>query len=78
MVLLNVFCLSTMALNGLVPDNAVIVFTMAGWASISSSSTVYKMVMSIGWNPFYKNKEKTAEPWLLHTFEEVQTIGVCV
>lgn len=28
------------------------------------------MVMSIGWNPFYGNKEKTAEPWILHKFEE--------
>lgn len=41
-----------------------------GWASIGSSSTVYQMVMSIGWNPFYKNTEKTAEPWLLHEFPE--------
>lgn len=28
------------------------------------------MVMSIGWNPFFKNKERTAEPWILHEFEE--------
>eukprot|EP00775_Hariotina_reticulata_P009054 gene9054-9224_t len=41
-----------------------------GWASIGSSSQVYQMVMSIGWNPFYGNKEKTAEPWILHTFDE--------
>ncbi|KAK9866907.1 hypothetical protein WJX84_006651 [Apatococcus fuscideae] len=41
-----------------------------GWASIGSSSETYKMVMSIGWNPFYKNTEKTAEPWLLHDFPE--------
>lgn len=33
---------------------------------------VYKMVMSIGWNPFYNNKEKTAEPWILHDFDEVR------
>ena len=26
------------------------------------------MVMSIGYNPFYSNKQKTAEAWLLHTF----------
>lgn len=26
------------------------------------------MVMSIGWNPFYKNVKKTIEPHLLHTF----------
>ena len=28
------------------------------------------MVMSIGFNPYYNNTEKTAEPWLLHTFEQ--------
>ena len=26
------------------------------------------MVMSIGFNPFYNNTDKTAEAWLLHTF----------
>ncbi|WIA22630.1 hypothetical protein OEZ86_009609 [Tetradesmus obliquus] len=41
-----------------------------GWASIGDSSEVYKMVMSIGWNPFYNNTEKTAEPWILHDFEQ--------
>lgn len=29
------------------------------------------MCMSIGWNPFYNNKEKTAEPWILHEFSKV-------
>lgn len=41
-----------------------------GWASIGASKQVYKMVMSIGFNPYYNNTEKTAEPWLLHTFEQ--------
>eukprot|EP01023_Acetabularia_acetabulum_P054385 TRINITY_DN6132_c0_g1_i4.p1 TRINITY_DN6132_c0_g1~~TRINITY_DN6132_c0_g1_i4.p1 ORF type:complete len:450 (+),score=87.21 TRINITY_DN6132_c0_g1_i4:107-1456(+) len=39
-----------------------------GWAWIGSFAGVYKMVMSIGWNPFYQNNEKTAEPWILHNF----------
>jgi FAD synthase len=26
--------------------------------------------MSIGWNPFYNNEKKTAEPWLLHEFDK--------
>ncbi len=39
-----------------------------GWAGVGADPTVYKMVMSIGWNPFYSNDEKTAEPWLLHEF----------
>ncbi|KAK4754429.1 hypothetical protein SAY87_002533 [Trapa incisa] len=38
-----------------------------GWAGLSSRG-VYKMVMSIGWNPYFNNKEKTIEPWLLHEF----------
>lgn len=41
-----------------------------GWASIGGSKQVYKMVMSIGFNPYYNNTEKAAEPWLLHTFEQ--------
>ncbi|XP_076639154.1 riboflavin kinase [Colletes latitarsis] len=38
-----------------------------GWASIDRK--VYKMVASIGWNPFYKNKKKTVEVHLLYKFE---------
>lgn len=40
-----------------------------GWAGLSARG-VYKMVMSIGWNPYFNNKEKTIEPWLLHDFNE--------
>lgn len=29
-----------------------------GWANVDNGP-VYKMVMSIGWNPFYDNKEKS-------------------
>ena len=38
-----------------------------GWASIDGN--VYKMVASIGWNPFYKNEKKTIEVHFLHKFE---------
>lgn len=41
-----------------------------GWASLGSADAVYKTAMSIGWNPFYNNEQKTAEPWLLHDFDE--------
>lgn len=41
-----------------------------GWASVGASLQVYKMVMSIGFNPYYNNTDKTAEPWLLHTFDK--------
>lgn len=41
-----------------------------GWASVGRSSSVWPMVMSVGFNPFYGNKEKTCEPWILHKFED--------
>ncbi|SNX83926.1 related to FMN1 - Riboflavin kinase [Melanopsichium pennsylvanicum] len=31
-------------------------------------SQVFPMVMSVGWNPFYKNSHKTAEVHILHEF----------
>ncbi|CAN1175874.1 Bifunctional riboflavin kinase/FMN phosphatase [Linum perenne] len=40
-----------------------------GWAKLSTRG-VYKFAMSIGWNPYFNNTEKTIEPWLLHDFEE--------
>ncbi|KAK9714762.1 hypothetical protein RND81_06G118000 [Saponaria officinalis] len=40
-----------------------------GWAGLSKSG-IYKMVMSIGWNPYFNNSEKTIEPWLLHEFKD--------
>ena len=39
-----------------------------GWARIGTDETCHQMVMSIGYNPFYNNTQKTAEAWLLHTF----------
>lgn len=41
-----------------------------GWASVGTANDVYMMVMSIGFNPYYNNTEKTAEPWLLHDFKD--------
>ncbi|KAM7362540.1 riboflavin kinase isoform 2-T2 [Cochliomyia hominivorax] len=38
-----------------------------GWANVNNGP-VYKMVMSIGWNPFYDNKEKSIETHILHEF----------
>lgn len=40
-----------------------------GWAGLSKHG-IYKMVMSIGCNPYFDNKEKTIEPWLLHEFDD--------
>ncbi|XP_041355832.1 riboflavin kinase-like [Gigantopelta aegis] len=40
-----------------------------GWANVDSGE-VYKMVMSIGWNPFYKNTKKTMETHIMNVFKE--------
>lgn len=40
-----------------------------GWAGLPKRG-IYKMVMSIGWNPYFDNTEKTIEPWLLHKFDD--------
>ncbi|XP_078442242.1 riboflavin kinase/FMN hydrolase [Wolffia australiana] len=40
-----------------------------GWAGLSGKG-VHKMVMSVGWNPYFDNTEKTIEPWILHKFDE--------
>ena len=34
----------------------------------AAAPAVHKMVMSIGWNPFFKNERKAVEPHLLHDF----------
>ncbi|KAK0072127.1 hypothetical protein PV325_011856, partial [Microctonus aethiopoides] len=38
-----------------------------GWAAVEGQ--IYKMVMSIGWNPFYKNEKKSMEVHMLHNFD---------
>ncbi|XP_017269158.1 riboflavin kinase [Kryptolebias marmoratus] len=40
-----------------------------GWACVGSGD-VYKMVMSIGWNPYYKNLKKSMETHIIHKFKE--------
>ncbi|KAI9812234.1 MAG: riboflavin kinase [Thelocarpon impressellum] len=48
-----------------------------GWAFLSSipdtakpdvKEDVYPMVMSIGWNPFYKNEKRSVEVHIMHDF----------
>ncbi|QDZ24600.1 riboflavin kinase [Chloropicon primus] len=52
-------------------------------ATEERSKGVHPMVMSIGWNPFYKNKERTVEPWILHDYgtdfhgEELRLLVCC-
>ncbi|XP_034943756.1 riboflavin kinase [Chelonus insularis] len=38
-----------------------------GWAVLEGQ--IYKMVMSIGWNPFYQNEKKSMEVHILHKFD---------
>ncbi|XP_007441922.1 riboflavin kinase [Python bivittatus] len=40
-----------------------------GWACVGSGD-VHKMVLSIGWNPYYKNVKKSVETHIIHTFKE--------
>ncbi|XP_076029358.1 riboflavin kinase isoform X2 [Oratosquilla oratoria] len=40
-----------------------------GWANVDDGP-IYKMVMSIGWNPYYKNSKKSMETHILHTFDQ--------
>ncbi|KAM9577755.1 riboflavin kinase-like [Trichechus inunguis] len=39
------------------------------WASVGSGD-VCKMVVSIGWNPYYRNMKKSMETHIMHTFKE--------
>ncbi|EGG14861.1 riboflavin kinase [Cavenderia fasciculata] len=43
-----------------------------GWANVHgvNDNKIYKMAMSIGWNPFYKNTKKTIEIHLINKFEQ--------
>lgn len=39
-----------------------------GFAQVDKGD-VHKMVMSIGWNPFYQNKTKSMETHIMHEYE---------
>ncbi|GAB5593461.1 riboflavin kinase [Umbelopsis nana] len=42
-----------------------------GWTSIEADkSTVYPMVMSLGWNPYYNNEKRSAEVHIMHKFDQ--------
>lgn len=40
-----------------------------GWASVNDGP-INKMVMSVGWNPYYKNEKKSMETHIMHKFCE--------
>ncbi|XP_074642439.1 riboflavin kinase-like [Tubulanus polymorphus] len=39
-----------------------------GWATVDDGP-IYKMVMSIGWNPFYKNEKRSMETHIINKFD---------
>ncbi|KAJ3202540.1 riboflavin kinase [Entophlyctis luteolus] len=41
-----------------------------GWASVGTNATVHPMVMSLGWNPFFKNEKRSAEVHIIHKYFE--------
>lgn len=41
-----------------------------GWAKLSSSNEIHRTVISVGWNPFYKNEKKTLEAHLLSKMDD--------
>ncbi|XP_012274693.1 riboflavin kinase [Orussus abietinus] len=41
-----------------------------GWASLENKG-IFKMVMNIGWCPYYKNEKKSLEIHLLNFFDDV-------
>eukprot|EP00250_Pteridium_aquilinum_P020769 c2493_g1_i1 orf=116-1414(+) len=59
--------LPTTAISSILSDCVCGIYL--GWAGLSNRG-VFKMVMSVGWNPYFDNTEKTVEPWLLHEFPE--------
>ncbi len=40
-----------------------------GWAKLNNDGLVHKMVVSVGWNPYYKNVEKSVETHIMREFE---------
>ncbi|XP_071788328.1 riboflavin kinase-like isoform X1 [Asterias amurensis] len=40
-----------------------------GWASVDNGD-VQKMVLSLGWNPYYKNEKKSMETHIMHQFKD--------
>lgn len=48
-----------------------------GWAQVGLNGAVHKMVMSVGWNPFYDNKTKSmVSTWLFFNVGNVSIVGL--
>lgn len=40
-----------------------------GWAKVGEGD-IHKMVMSVGWNPYYKNEKKSMETHIIHKYKD--------
>jgi hypothetical protein len=62
-------CVHQLAAPLYLPADSKNALSMAG--DISGGIGDQRMVLSTaGWNPYFKNEQRTAEPWLLHKFDE--------
>lgn len=39
-------------------------------SAAGAKAVIYPMVMSIGWNPYYKNEKRSVEVHIIHKFEK--------
>lgn len=65
-------CQATMRLPASKPPSScmlVCLYPARGTGHCSLRVISALQVMSVGWNPFFKNESKTCEPWLLHKFD---------
>jgi len=52
-------------------DNGVLYgFARVSIPSSPDDNKVFPMVMSVGWNPYYKNEKKTAEVHIMHEYHD--------
>lgn len=49
--------------------------TYFGFSFVEGDTAVRKMVMSIGWNPYFKNEHKSMETHIMHKFEDENLYG---
>ncbi|GLB33567.1 putative riboflavin kinase [Lyophyllum shimeji] len=62
--------ISTVAKTGVYYGYAQVIPPKDGESRLRSEDTkVFPMVMSLGWNPFYKNERLTAEIHIMHEFQ---------
>jgi riboflavin kinase len=49
-----------------------------GWAQVGEKdTTVYPMVMSLGWNPYYKNEKRSAVSKILGGSIDISVLNQC-